>query len=674
MVGSSPLPASRTPATEAQLESTRLRLTFLSLLVVSLFLLLLARLWFLQVMAGERYASLAEGNAVRTLSITAPRGKLLDRNGKQIVDNRYAMVVSVEPSEMGPRAGKILADVADLLGMSPKEVRREISSSQVSPFRPKPIAVDVPADIVLYLHENASSRFPGVYAEPMPVRAYPRGSTAAHVVGYVGQISESELEQPEYEGYSPGEVIGWAGLERTYEAELQGQEGLRRLEVNAEGDVLRELDDVLPTPGSDLRTTLDLGMQQLAEQSLAEGIRNARSVPDTGTGPGRGGTYKAPAGAAVVLDPGTGEVIAMASYPDYRPERFVGGVDTRYWRKLQNPRNDFPLINRVSQSSYPPGSVFKVVSAAAALTNGYVTPRTTVSCPGAWDWNGQIFRNWNTADSGSMTIEQALQYSCDTVFYELARRMWLDEQQEGDQPRERLSSQAKAWGFGALTGLDLPSERAGVVPGRKWKQQFWEDNRRSYCTQAKRAPDDSDAQALFTDLCQYGNTWRGGDSVNMSIGQGDLQTTPLQIANSFAAIANGGTLYQPHLVKAVVRADGSVRDIAPKVLAQLPVSDKHLDVIAGGLEKVTAEGTAAGTFADFGVEVAGKTGTAEFKPKQPFAWFAAYAPADDPEYVVVTMVEEGGGGSVNAAPIARRILEGLLDLDTTEIEAGLATD
>ncbi|MBA3373997.1 MAG: penicillin-binding protein 2 [Actinomycetota bacterium] len=674
MVKSRFVRASRTPSAEAQLESTRLRLTFLSLLVVSLFLLLFARLWFLQVMAGDRYASLAQGNAVRTVSVTAPRGKLLDRNGKDIVVNRYARVVSVQPAEMGERADEVLADLADLLGMSLRQVRREIASSQVSPLRPKPIAVDVPSDIVFYLHENASSRFPGVYAETIPVRAYPHGTTAAHAVGYVGQISESELEQPEYEGYRAGDVIGWAGLERTYEAQLQGHEGLRRLEVNAKGDVLRELDDVLPTPGSDIRTTLDLRMQKLTEKSLAEGIVNARSVDDTGSGPGRGGTYKAPAGAVVVLDPDNGEVIALASYPDFQPERFVGGVDTRYWRWLQHPRNDFPLINRVAQSSYPPGSVFKVVSAAAALSNGYVTPSTTVPCPGYWDWNGQIFRNWNPADSGSMTIDQALQYSCDTVFYELARRMWTDEQQEGEQPRERLSSQAKAWGFGALTGLDLPSERAGVVPGRKWKQQFWEDNRRSYCTQAKRAPDDSDAQALFVDLCQYGNTWRGGDSVNMSIGQGDLQTTPLQIANGFAAIANGGTLYRPHVAKAIVQPDGSVRRIKPKVMGKLPVSAKHRNLIAEGLEKVTAEGTAAGTFADFPLKVAGKTGTAEFKPKQPFAWFAAYAPADDPEYVVVTMVEEGGGGSVNAAPIARRILEGLLGLDTTEIEAGLATD
>jgi penicillin-binding protein 2 len=174
---------------------------------------------------------------------------------------------------------------------------------------------------------------------------------------------------------------------------------------------------VLPTPGSDIRTTLDLRMQKLTEKSLAEGIVNARSVDDTGSGPGRGGTYKAPAGAVVVLDPDNGEVIALASYPDFQPERFVGGVDTRYWRWLQHPRNDFPLINRVAQSSYPPGSVFKVVSAAAALSNGYVTPSTTVPCPGYWDWNGQIFRNWNPADSGSMTIDQALQYSCDTVFY-----------------------------------------------------------------------------------------------------------------------------------------------------------------------------------------------------------------------------------------------------------------
>ena len=670
MVGSKTVRQS--PNTAAQLESTRLRLTFLTLLVVSLFVLLLARLWFLQVMAGERYVGLAEGNAVRTLSIAAPRGRILDANGKPIVGNRFAMVVSVQPREMGERTDEILADVADLVGMSLQEVQEQIERSRVSPFRPKPIAVDVPDDIAFYIHENGSTRFPGVYADMMPVRKYPHGDTAAHVVGYLGEISESELLDERYANYQPGDLIGWSGLERTYEDVLHGTEGLRRYEVNAKGDVLRELDDRVPVAGADVQTTIDLEAQKLVEEALEEGIKQARKVRDSA---GRAdGYFQAPAGAAVVLDPSDSSVVAMASYPTFKPEQFVGGVSTRYWERLQNPKNHFPLINRVAQSSYPPGSVYKVVSAAAALEEGYMSPDSTLPCPGEWYWGPQRFRNWTSAHGGNMNMAQALEDSCDTVFYELAREMWEDEQQEGRKLRERLAEHSRAWGLGEATGIDLPSERNGVVPGRKWKQEFWENNRDSYCTQAKQAEKDSYAEALFTDLCERGNVWRGGDAVNMSIGQGDLQTTPLQVANMFAAIANGGTLFRPHIAQATIPPGEDAQPLPVETIGKLPISKTNLGVIQDGLRRVTATGTAAATFASFPVPVAGKTGTAEFKPKQPFAWFASYAPANNPEYVVVTMIEEGGGGSLNAAPIARRILEGLLDLDETEITPGVATD
>ena len=659
------------PTTAAQLESTRLRLTFLTLLVVSLFVLLFARLWFLQVMAGERYVNLAEGNATRTLSITAPRGNILDRNGKPLVENRFAMVVSVQPSEMGDRKDQVLADVADLLGMSLEDVQAQIDSARVSPFRPKPIAVDVPEDIALYIHENGSTRLPGVYAETLPVREYPQGVTAAHIVGYLGEISEEELATEAYADYQPGDLIGWSGLERTYEETLRGKEGLRRYEVNARGDVLRELDDRPPVPGADLVTTLDLDAQKLVEQSLREGIKRARTVPDS---EGRaGGYFKAPAGAAVVLDPKDGSIVAMASYPTFKPSKFVGGVSAKYWRKLQNPKNDFPLINRAAQSSYPPGSVFKIVSAAAALEEGYVTPSTLVPCPGEWYWGPQRFRNWNPADSGSITIDTALEDSCDTVFYELARRMWTDEQNSKGEVRELLAEQAREWGLGEATGLDLPSERNGVIPGRAWKREYWEANKDSYCSQAKTSTNEN-LVALFRDLCENGDSWRGGDAVNMSIGQGDVQTTPLQVANAFAAVANRGTLWRPHIGKDLVYPGQNPAPIKVEKIRDLSMSKEHLDVIHEGLVKVASQGTASATFGSFPVPVAGKTGTAEFKPKQPFAWFAGYAPANNPKYVVVAMIEEGGGGSLNAAPIVRRIFEGLLDLDQTEITPGVATD
>ena len=661
-----------TPNAAAQLESSRLRLTFLTLLVVSLFVLLFARLWFIQVMAGERYATLAEGNAVRALSITAPRGRILDRNGTPIVKNRFAMVVSVQPNEMGERADEVLADVADLLGMPLKDVQAKIETSRVSPFRPKPIAVDVPVDVALYIHENSSTRFPGVYAETLPVRQYPHGKTAAHVVGYLGEISEEELLLPEYADYQPGDLIGWSGLERTYEEELHGTEGLRRYEVNARGEILRELDDRPPVPGADLVTTIDLKAQKLVEQALEDGIKRARKVPDP---EGRAkGYFKAPAGAAVVLDPDDGSIVAMASYPTFDPSKFVGGVSQDYWNQLQNRKNHFPLINRVAQSSYPPGSVFKIVSAAAALEEGYLTPSTLTPCPGEWYWGEQRFRNWNAADSGSMTIDTALEQSCDTVFYDLARRMWEDEQQEGNNIRERLAEHSVEWGLGEVTGLDLPSERNGVIPGRKWKQEFWQNNKESYCAQAKAAPDPSYARDLFTDLCERGNVWRGGDAVNMSIGQGDVQTTPLQVANTFAAVANGGTLWQPHVGRGLIRPGQHETPLKTKKIRDLSISKGHLEVIAEGLRKVASQGTASATFGGFPVPIAGKTGTAEFRPKQPFAWFGAYAPAKNPEYTVVAMIEEGGGGSLNAAPIVRRIFEGLLDLDKTDITPGVATD
>ncbi|HWB73253.1 MAG TPA: penicillin-binding transpeptidase domain-containing protein, partial [Egibacteraceae bacterium] len=412
-------------------EAARLRLVFFGFLVASLMLLLVVRLWFLQVMSGDRYAQAAEGNAVRTISVEAPRGQIFDRDGALLVDNRYAMVVSVQPAEMGDRADEIIAELAALLALSPAEIHERIARSRVSAFRPKPIAADVPVDVAFYIHENAGTRFPGVYAETLPVRTYPQGTTAAHVLGYLGEIGGQELTSEAYDGYQPGDLIGWSGVERSYEQELHGQRGLRRFQVDARGDVTGELDEIAPTPGADLKLALDLEAQRLTEDALLAGIDRARRVYDRDTGPGRGGTFRAPAGAAVVLDPNNGEVRALASFPTFEPEQFVGGVGRSYWSWLQDRGSSFPLINRAIQSSHPPGSVFKVVSAAAALHEGFMTPTSQLPCPARWEWAGTVYRNWKSSDSGALNLVQALEQSCDTVFYELARGMWTQEQQEG---------------------------------------------------------------------------------------------------------------------------------------------------------------------------------------------------------------------------------------------------
>ena len=662
----------QTPADAEQAESTRLRLTFLTLLVATLFMLLFGRLWYLQVMAGDRYVELSQSNASRTLSLEAARGKILDRDGDVLVGNRYANVVSVQPGELGEQADTVLADLADLLGTTSEEIEARIAGSTVDAVRPKPVAIDVPTDIVFYIWENQSTRYPGVYAESLPLRSYPHGPLAAHVVGYLGQISPDELAQERYADYRPGADIGRTGVERTYEQHLQGVEGLRVLEVNARGDVLRQVSETRPQPGSDLVLTLDIDIQRFTETALAEGIAVASELRDT---QGRGdGTFAAPAGAALVMDVDTGAVRAMASYPAFDPGEFVGGVSADYYAGLLAEENHFPLLNRTIQSSYPPGSVFKVVPASAALRHGLMTATSELPCPGTWRWGSSSYNNWTRSNSGSMTLAESLTHSCDTVYYELARRMWEREQDTG-VATEFLTEEARAWGFGKKQGIDLPSERAGVVPGRRWREQYWRQARHGYCRRAESAADAS-AKQLFTELCsEQGATWRGGDAVNMAIGQGDMQATPLQVANAFAAIANGGTLWRPHVGHQIVHRDGRVVDIRPEKIGELPLGGAELGILRSGLEGVTADGGTAGSvFSDFPVPVAGKTGTAEQRGAQPYAWFAAYAPADEPRYVVVAMVEEGGGGSQTAAPIVRRILEGLFDLELQEIDPGRVTD
>ncbi|MGH8933331.1 MAG: penicillin-binding protein 2 [Egibacteraceae bacterium] len=665
-----------------QAESTRVRLAVLALLVLIVFVLLVGRLWFLQVMAGARYAVAAEGNAVRTISVEAPRGRLLDRHGDPIVRNRYAQVVSVQPAEIPRgRVDQVLADLADLLGMEPGELKQRMESSRVGPFRPKPVAVDVPRDIVFYIHENASTRFPGVYAERLPLREYLYGSLAAHVVGHLGEISAEQLREPEYSGYEQGDVIGWEGVERTYEPVLRGADGHRQLLVNSKGEILEETSTKAPQPGADLLLTIDVEAQQKAEDALAKGIEVARTLPDAHAGGGRAASFQAPAGAAIVLDPRTGEVVAMASFPSYEPSKFVGGVSQEYWSWLQSEDSAYPLINRAIAASYPPGSVFKVVSASAALEYGFAGMRSLLPCPGAYEWNGFVFRNWRRSDSGAMTLATALEQSCDTVFYRLARSMWEREQAtpEGQPILEHLSEQSRRWGLGKPTGIDLPGERVGVVPGRQWKRDFWEDAKDGYCARALQPGLSERAHRLFTELCDPSAArWRGGDAVNMSIGQGDVQTTPIQVANLFAGIANDGKVMRPHVVREISHPDGRQERVEPEQLAELPVGPDVLDYIGAGLAGVTQPGgTAGAAFAGFPVPIAGKTGTAEFgKSKQPFAWFAAYnpEPVEGQQYVVVVTVEEGGGGSQTAAPIARRILEGLFGLDATALHAGVATD
>jgi penicillin-binding protein 2 len=662
-----------------------LRLTFLTVLVVGLFLALFGRLWFLQILAGDRYTLAAEQNRVRSVITEAPRGRILDANGVELVGNRPALTISADRMQLLDGNGDPLDEDADrvldrlsaLLRLERDEIVERLVSRRYSIFRPIPIAIDVAPEIVFAVREQ-QELFPGVVAETLPVRTYPQGQLAAHLVGYLGEISESELAEEPYVGeYRPGEFIGRGGLEQTYEPDLRGEAGSRRLEVNRQNRVVGVLQDREPVPGGDLVTSIDLDLQVAVETILAKGILASRSFTHTGSGRSLPST----GGSAVVLDPRDGSVLAMASFPSFDPREFVGGVSQDYWQEVTSEENEFPLMNRVVQSAHPPGSVFKTVTGAAFMEAGRIGPRGTIDCRNAHELAGITFRNWNTANEGPMDLSAALMRSCDTYFYELAERQWRLEQQQGDELEEILPIVAERFGMGRTLGIDLPSESAGVVPSRAWRQEFWLKTRDTYCRNAEELPPGF-AREINADLCVSGGRWRGGDAINSSIGQGDVLATPLQVAASYMAVANGGTLFRPHLGQRIVAPDGEViREIEPESLGDLGLDDAELSVIQEGLRRVVMDrrGTAREAFTKGTpfpldrIPVAGKTGTAELKPLVPFAWFAAYAPADDPEVVVVVNVEQGGGGSQTAAPIARNILEhifGISDAEEAEFREG----
>jgi penicillin-binding protein 2 len=649
--------------------STLLRLAFLAALSVLLLGALLARLWFLQILAGDRFAELADSNRLRTVVSQAPRGHILASDGSDLVVNRPALALTAERQLLVNAAGqprdasaaRTVRRLAELLDLDEATLLRRIGDVRYSPFRPVPIAVDVSPELVLTVRQN-QELFVGISAETIPVRDYPEGDLAAHLVGYLGQISRDELSEARFADYRGGDLIGRGGLEQSYEEELRGRGGQEVFVVNRRGSVIDVQSRRPPEPGLDLVTWLDLGVQRATEIALAEGIVASRSIMRSD-----GRTLPSTAGSAVVMDVRSGGIIAMASYPSYDPTEFVGGVSSDYWAFVNDPEQGQPLNNRPIAGQYPPGSVYKIVSGAAMLEAGLVSPTTRIACPGSFTVADVTFRNWNPANEGPMDLATALKRSCDTYFYELAFRQWQAEQRQ-DVPDEIVQRISREFGLGAPLGIDLPGERAGVVPGREWRQSFWLRYRDGYCERAGRAQPRTLEYDLLLDLCRFGGIWRGGDAVNMSIGQGDVLTTPLQVLASYQAIANDGVLLRPTVGRELRSADGTlVRSIEPEVLSVLGLSPTELRAIQRGLERTVMEpgGTAVGAFSGFplrDVPVAGKTGTAERKPRVPYAWFAAYAPADDPRYVVVVSVEEGGGGSQTAAPIARRILEHLFDI------------
>lgn len=644
-------------------DRSTLRLVVLRVLVVALLATLLGRLWFLQVYAGEQYAQAADANRVRPVVTTAPRGEVYDVRGRPLVRNRTALVVSVDRVRLlrEPDDGRaVLERLGEVVGATPEALSRQITPCgggveapcwRGSPYQPVPVAEYDAGDRVglakVLRIEERREEFPGVRAEFEAVRDYPRGTLAAHLLGYLGPISPEETSSPEYAGVQPTALVGRAGVEASYDRALRGQDGVRQLLVDRFGAVTGVESETPARAGDRLVLSVDAEVQAVAERALQRAVERARTLRARGSGD----PLVADSGSVVVMEPRTGRVLAMASWPSYDPSVFVGGASPAEYAQLVDETRGAPLVFRAVQGAYAPASTFKVISTAAAVQSGDYPLRGRYPCPGVYGPTGQ--RNFDSAALGTVDLRQALVKSCDTIYYRFAYEQW---QRDGGndpvaEPRDPMVRMAQAFGLGTRTGVDLPSERRGTIADRGYKQRLWEQTRERRCRGTSRAD---------REYCEDGNRFRGGDATNFSIGQGDTLVTPLQLATVYAAFANGGTLVEPHVGRALLRADGTVAEVAAKARGKVPVDAEVLAYVREALAGVTQPGgTAAAAFAGSPVAVAGKTGTGEVAGKQDTSWFASFAPAQAPELVVVGVVSQGGTGGTVAAPMVREVYDGI---------------
>ncbi|HEX3621166.1 MAG TPA: penicillin-binding protein 2 [Acidimicrobiales bacterium] len=618
-------------------DTSRLRLAVLGMVVLSLFSALLARLWYLQVLAAPSYKVEAQHNSVAVVYTEAPRGRILDRNGKVLADNRVVLALVAHREKVGPNS-PVLQRVADLVGDTVDDLKARLGDERFSQFKPVPLAVDVPKEKLIYVREHQDD-FPGIEGLQLTERVYPNGTLAAHVLGTIGEINDKELAAHKADGYRAGETIGKSGAELSYEADLRGTPEIDKLEVDSSGRVQRSLGDQPAVQGHDVRLNIDIDVQRLAEESLAQGIDLARKSTDFLTGK----PFLAPGGAVVVLDPNDGSVLAMASNPTYDPNEFVNGISVPRFAQLNDPANNYPLNNRVTQGLYAPGSTFKLATGMAALKDGLITARDTFNDTGSYTITGErpeTVSNARGAKNGIVNITQAITVSSDVFFDWLGQRFWDGR---GKYGQAAIQDVARTLGMGDYTDVDLPFEAAGRI-----------DEPASRETLHKNDP----ANFPYPE-------WYTGYNVNMAIGQGDTVVTPLEMADSYATFVNGGTVYAPHVGQAVLDQSGQqVRAIEPKVVRRTEIPASIKDPLQAGFKGVVASpgGTANAAFAGFPLgafPVAGKTGTAEVAGKQDTSLFTAYAPADNAKYVVTVVLEQAGLGATAAAPVARRVLEGI---------------
>jgi penicillin-binding protein 2 len=647
-------------------DNSRVRVAIVGVVIVALFCALLARLWFLQMGAEEALKVEAVARATRVVQTESPRGRILDRNGVVLVDNRAAWAITVDRQLDNDARDLVLGQLAEVLApqYTVEQLAANFDDLRQSPLKPAIVAVDVDEKSRVAILEHIED-YPGTRVQKLTVRRYPNGQAAAHLLGYVGEISDEQLEAHRADGYLEGEAIGKAGAERAFESDLRGEPRRETVEVDPTGLPVGPPVDVDPGRiGNDVYLTVDANWQAAAEVALAQGIESARTIQNENVVTG----YKkleAPAGAVVAMDVTDGSVVAMASFPTYDPAQFIDGISQIEWTDLNdNLARHQPLVNRATQGVYSPGSTFKLVSSLAMTrygvrsANEWMTDRGFVVL-------GADKRRYSNAGShalGRVNLRGAITESSDVYFYTGGEEFW-QIWKAGDVERGLgLQTTAAEMGFGASTGIELDEEK-GTIPDPDWKQEL------------------ANAIHPTEELRRENGAWYPADDILMAIGQGGMSVTPLQLANAYAAFANGGTLWQPRIqldVRDGAATEGTssvLRTVAPTPIRTITFDGSVRAEMLAGFEGVTEsrDGTAYQAFAGFPLDqipVAGKTGTAQVgarsEGKGDTSLFAAYFPANAPKYVVVAVVEEGGRGASVAAPIVRRVIEAI-----TGVQPGL---
>ena len=663
----------------------------LSLLVVQIFIFsllfgLMGRLFYLQVAAGPKYRDAALSIQSRDVVTPATRGLIVDSSGVPLALNRVGVAITVDRTKLDRQPDKgvaVLRSLSTLLKIEYRDIYQrtrlcgELAKGERagcwtgSRFQPIPLTKEADPELALRIVERPD-QYPGVSATPVSIRNYPAnaGANAAHLLGYIGPLTEEDLSGANGRSYFRSESIGKAGLEIQYDEYLRGSPGIKTVIVDRKEAVTSTTQNSKPVGGNHLVTSIDVRVQAAAESALADAVRRARSMG-----------YPSDGAAAVVMDVRNGQIIALASHPTYDPNSYERGLTVAEAKNLYSEKAGVPALSRALQGLFAPASTFKAVSAVAAANAGY-NLNATYDCPSQVEVGTRAFQNFESKALGRISLKKGIAVSCDTIWYRIAFDEWLRD--GGLKPKSNANDYffkaAKGFQVGVKTGIDLPSESSGRLADREWRKSWYEQNKDFYCNYKERSTKSQQTAFLIQlayENCLDGDKIRAGDAVNFSIGQGDTVISPLKLAQMYAAIANGGTILKPTIAKAIVKTDGTViKEFKPEKLGVIPATKETIKFLNSSLREVVISGTGAGAFNSFPIPISGKTGTAQVFGRNPngsakadTSWFASYGPSNKPRFVVVMMVSQGGFGASVSGVGTRKIYETFFGVEGSKVSS-----